>query len=112
MADRKTATLMLRLSPAIKQDLRARATRERRSLSNMVEVMILDYIALLFDVWNHRFEPPLRCAPPRLIQGGEIPQPAWERYIAGGMRGAVDYRNDEVPCACGPHACATVSGVR
>ena len=74
MADRKTATLMLRLSPAIKQDLRARATRERRSLFNMVEVMILDY----------------------------------SRWHAG----AVDYRNDEVPCACGPHARATVGGVR
>ena len=43
MADRKTATLMLRLSPAIKEDLRALAARERRSLSNMVEVMVLDY---------------------------------------------------------------------
>jgi hypothetical protein len=43
MADRKTATLMLRLSPAIKHDLRVLAARERRSLSNMVEVMILDY---------------------------------------------------------------------
>ncbi|HMQ96616.1 MAG TPA: hypothetical protein PKC42_00750 [Candidatus Nanoperiomorbaceae bacterium] len=43
MANRKTATLMLRLSPEIKHDLRALAARERRSLSNMVEVMILDY---------------------------------------------------------------------
>ncbi|MCB1782297.1 MAG: hypothetical protein H6953_18400 [Chromatiaceae bacterium] len=43
MADRKTATLMLRLCPEIKEDLRALAARERRSLSNMVEVMILEY---------------------------------------------------------------------
>ncbi len=45
MADRKTATLMPRLSIAIKYDLRALAARECRSLSNMVEVMILDYSA-------------------------------------------------------------------
>jgi hypothetical protein len=43
MADRKTATLMLRIQPALKRDLAALAARERRSLSNMVEVMILDY---------------------------------------------------------------------
>jgi len=43
MADRKTATLMLRIQPTLKQDLRALAAREHRSLSNMVEVMILDY---------------------------------------------------------------------
>lgn len=43
MADRKTATLMLRIQPTLKQDLRALAARERRSLSNMIEVMILDY---------------------------------------------------------------------
>lgn len=43
MADRKTATLMLRIQPTLKQGLRELATRERRSLSNMIEVMILDY---------------------------------------------------------------------
>ncbi len=43
MADRKTATLMLRLCPEIKKDLRALAARERRSLTNMVEVMIIEY---------------------------------------------------------------------
>ncbi len=74
MTDRKTATLMLRLSPAIKQDLRARATRERRSLSNMVEVMILDY-----SRWH--------------AGGGGLPQ----------RRSTLRW---------GPHACATVSGVR
>ena len=70
MAHRKTATLMLRLGPAFKQDLRVRATRERRSLSNMVEVMILDYIALLFDAWNHRFEPPGAARPPAYSEAG------------------------------------------
>ncbi len=43
MADRKTATLMLRIQPTLKQGLRELAAREHRSLSNMVEVMILDY---------------------------------------------------------------------
>ncbi|MDS4058088.1 MAG: hypothetical protein RKP73_05905 [Candidatus Contendobacter sp.] len=43
MADRKTATLMLRIQPTLKQGLRELAARERRSLSNMIEVMILDY---------------------------------------------------------------------
>ena len=31
-------------------------------------------IALLSDLWSHRFEPPRRCAPPLLSQGGEILQ--------------------------------------
>lgn len=43
MVDRKTATLVLRIQPTLKQGLRELATREHRSLSNMVEVMILDY---------------------------------------------------------------------
>lgn len=43
MADRKTATLMLRIQPALKQGLRELAAREHRSLSNMIEVLILDY---------------------------------------------------------------------
>lgn len=43
MADRKTATLMLRIQPTIKQKLRELAAREHRSLSNMIEVLILDY---------------------------------------------------------------------
>ena len=34
---------MLRLDPTVKQGLRALAARERRSLSNMIEVMIRDY---------------------------------------------------------------------
>ena len=43
MTSAKTATLMLRLDPAVKRGLQAIAARERRSLSNMIEVMILDY---------------------------------------------------------------------
>jgi len=43
MSSAKTATLMLRLNPAVKQGLRALAARERRSLTNMVEVMIIEY---------------------------------------------------------------------
>jgi hypothetical protein len=32
-------------------------------------------IAILSGLWNRRFEPPRRCAPPLLVQGGEFPQP-------------------------------------
>ena len=42
MASAKTATLMLRLDPAVKRGLQAIAARERRSLSNMIEVLIRD----------------------------------------------------------------------
>ncbi len=62
MADRKTATLMLRLSPAIKHDLRALAVRERRSLSNMVEVIILDYSRRYEGVVPE--DPPANGSPP------------------------------------------------
>lgn len=43
MAEPKTATLMLRIQPSLKQELRDLAAREHRSLSNMIEVLILDY---------------------------------------------------------------------
>lgn len=43
MATTKTTTLTLRVDPAIKEGLRLLAEREHRSLTNMVEVMILDY---------------------------------------------------------------------
>jgi hypothetical protein len=42
MATSKTATLMLRLDPAVKRGLQAIAAREHRSLSNMIEVLIHD----------------------------------------------------------------------
>ena len=42
MTSAKTATLMLRLDPAVKRGLQAIAARERRSLSNMIEVLIRD----------------------------------------------------------------------
>jgi hypothetical protein len=43
MANAKTATLTLRIDPAIKEGLRAIAEQEHRSLANMIEVMIWDY---------------------------------------------------------------------
>jgi hypothetical protein len=43
MANAKTATLILRIDPAIKEGLRAIAEQEHRSLANMIEVMIRDY---------------------------------------------------------------------
>ena len=43
MANAKTATLTLRIDPAVKEGLRAIAEQEHRSLANMIEVMIRDY---------------------------------------------------------------------
>jgi hypothetical protein len=43
MPNAKTATLTLRIDPAIKEGLRLSAEKEHRSLANMVEVMIRDY---------------------------------------------------------------------
>lgn len=43
MANAKTASLTLRIDPTIKEALRALAETERRSIANMVEVLIRDY---------------------------------------------------------------------
>lgn len=43
MVASKTATLTLRIDPAIKEALRTAALREHRSIANMVEVLIMDY---------------------------------------------------------------------
>jgi len=45
MLDAKTETLTIRITPAVKSALRTAATRDHRSLTNMVEVMIRDYCA-------------------------------------------------------------------
>ncbi len=45
MPESKTATLTFRISPTVKEGLRAMAEQERRSLANMVEIMIRDYCA-------------------------------------------------------------------
>jgi hypothetical protein len=39
----KTATLTLRIDPALKEGLRTAAQREHRSIANMVEVLVRDY---------------------------------------------------------------------
>lgn len=39
----KTETITVRIAPAVKAALRAMADQERRSIANMVEVMIRDY---------------------------------------------------------------------
>jgi hypothetical protein len=39
----KSESLTIRLDPAVREVLRLSAERERRSVSNMVEVMILSY---------------------------------------------------------------------
>ncbi len=41
--ERKTETINLRLSPRMKALLRAAAEHEHRTLSNMIEVLVLDY---------------------------------------------------------------------
>jgi len=43
MAAIKTETITLRIGPAVKLGLKAMAEKERRSLANMIEVMIRDY---------------------------------------------------------------------
>jgi len=43
MSKNKTETLSFRVEPRIKQALRTVAEKERRSLANMVEVMVLDF---------------------------------------------------------------------
>ena len=43
MPTSKSATLTFRIEPALKAALRSAATREHRSIANMVEVLIRDY---------------------------------------------------------------------
>lgn len=46
MANSKTATLTLRIEPALKEALREAAVREHRSIANMIEILIRDYCSL------------------------------------------------------------------
>lgn len=39
----KTETVTIRMEPEIKRMLRAAAQKERRSIANLIEVMIVDY---------------------------------------------------------------------
>ena len=43
MATAKTATVTFRIDPGVKEAHRTVAARERRSIANMVEVLIRDY---------------------------------------------------------------------
>ena len=43
MATTKSTTLTFRIEPSLKEALRTAATREHRSIANMVEVLIRDY---------------------------------------------------------------------
>lgn len=45
MATTKTTTLTFRIEPGLKEALRTAAAHERRSIANMVEVLIRDYCA-------------------------------------------------------------------
>jgi len=39
----KTTTVTFRMNPAVKELLRASADKERRSVANMIEVMVVEY---------------------------------------------------------------------
>ena len=39
----KTTTVTFRMNPAVKEMLRVAAGRERRSVANMIEVMVVEY---------------------------------------------------------------------
>ena len=43
MATTKTTTLTFRIEPGLKEAVRAAAELERRSIANMIEIMIRDY---------------------------------------------------------------------
>ena len=43
MTERKTEAINLRMAPGVKELLRRAALHEHRTLSNMLEVLILDY---------------------------------------------------------------------
>lgn len=43
MSERKTEAINLRMAPGVKELLRLAAGKEHRTLSNMLEVLILDY---------------------------------------------------------------------
>lgn len=43
MSERKTEVIDLRMSPRVKELLRLAAAHERRTLSNMLEVLVLDF---------------------------------------------------------------------
>ena len=47
MSEPKTETLNLRLAPSVKDALKAAAEHERRSISNLVELLILERCAKL-----------------------------------------------------------------
>ncbi len=47
IAERKSEAINLRMSPSIKELLRVVAEREHRTLSNMLEVLILEHAAKL-----------------------------------------------------------------
>ncbi len=45
MAETKSTTLTVRVHPEVKEGHRTVAEQERRSLANMIEIMIRDYCA-------------------------------------------------------------------
>ena len=49
MATTKTATLTFRIDPGLKEALRTAAQQEHRSIADMVEVLIRDYLWAEWD---------------------------------------------------------------
>jgi len=58
MAETKSTTLTVRIQPVVKEGLRAVAGKERRSLANMIEIMIRHYCdeagVQIADTGTHR----------------------------------------------------------
>ena len=62
MNQRKSQAINLRMTPELKELLRLAAERERRTLSNMLEVLILDYCRQ-HGLTAGGFQPSLESAP-------------------------------------------------
>ena len=64
MAERKSEVVNLRMSPRVKELLRLAAGQERRTLSNMLEVLIEDFCK------HHGIQPARTPAPPAPLREG------------------------------------------
>ena len=52
----KTTTVTFRMSPSVKEMLRVAAGKERRSIANMIEVMVVEY-AKKMGIEENRAQP-------------------------------------------------------
>ena len=49
----KTTTVTFRMNPSVKEMLRVAADKERRSIANMIEVMVVEYAKKMGIEENH-----------------------------------------------------------